>query len=217
MSTTPPDLETRHALVFAIAHELGNHLAAIRLEAHLLDEALGASGLARASLAIDGLAGLAAPLLASLRPLLTPGTRAGGMRVEALLAGVARQLEEEGLLGRRLELDVAPEAGPLVCGVEGAPALLTALVGSPESLDPAAGPIRLAARASATELVLVCELPGDAFAEVDPRASESAPTSALRGRALAAAIARVLVADAGGRTEVEREAGRSRIVMRLPR
>ena len=58
------DADRRFALAFAIAHEIGNHLAGIRLEAHLLDEALGARGLAKASLAIDSLAGQAAPLLA---------------------------------------------------------------------------------------------------------------------------------------------------------
>ena len=66
------DTPTRHAIVFAIAHELGNHLAGIRLEAHLLDEDLGVRGLAKASLAIESLAGQAGPLLTLLRPLLGP-------------------------------------------------------------------------------------------------------------------------------------------------
>ena len=38
----------------------------------------------------------------------------------------------------------------------------------------------------------------------------------LRGRALAVAIARTLVADAGGAVDVQIESDRSRVVLRLP-
>ena len=55
---------SRTELAFAIAHEVGNHLGGIRLQAHLLDENLDVRALAEASILIDGLAGRSGPLLA---------------------------------------------------------------------------------------------------------------------------------------------------------
>ena len=49
-------------LAFAIAHEVGNHLGGIRLQAHLVDEDLDVRELAEASILIDGLAGRSGPL-----------------------------------------------------------------------------------------------------------------------------------------------------------
>ena len=40
--------ESGARLVFAISHEVGNHLGGIRLQAHLLDEELGAREMAAA-------------------------------------------------------------------------------------------------------------------------------------------------------------------------
>jgi hypothetical protein len=209
------DADTRHALVFALAHEIGNHLAGIRLEAHLLDEELDARGLARASVAIDSLAGRAGPLLALLRPLLAPGApRAVGSRLAAVLESVRRQLEEEGVGGRPVELEIAPEAAADGPAFEGLHDLLLALVGEPGSLPPGRSPIVFRLGRQGHESELVCELPGEVFAEIGA-GQGAAP--ALRGRVLAVAIARVLVADAGGRVELPSESGRSRIVLRLPR
>ena len=62
-------------LAFAIAHEVGNHLGGIRLQAHLLDDELDAREMAQASVLIDGLAGRSGPLLSLLRPLLAADWR----------------------------------------------------------------------------------------------------------------------------------------------
>ncbi len=203
-----PDADARHALVFAIAHEIGNHLAGIRLEAHLLDEDLGPLGLARASLALDSMAGQAGPLLALLRPLLAPGSkRAAGPSFAAVLDGVRRQLEDEGAGGRPIELEVAKDveaAGPAFDGLH---ALVLALVGSPDALPAGKAPIRLRVGRRESGIEIACELPGEAF---------EGGAHALRGRPLAVAIARALVADVGGRVEVEAGAGCSRVVLRLP-
>ena len=212
-----PDADLRQALVFSIAHEIGNHLAGIRLEAHLLDEDLAAHGLARASLAIDSLAGQAGPLLALLRPLLAPGgPRASGPRYGVLLEGVRRQIEEDGAGGHAVELVVARDAEAAGPAFEGLHPLLLALVGSPDSLQPAKAPIGLRLGLRESEIEIVCELPGEAFEGGSEDASEDVAQT-LRGRSLAVALARVLVADAGGRLAVEASGGRSRAVFRLPR
>lgn len=212
-----PDDAVRQALAFSIAHEIGNQLAGIRLEAHLLDEDLGAHGLAKSSLAIDSLAAQAGPLLAVLRPLLAPaGPRVGGPRYADLLAGVRRQIEEDGAGGRAVELVVARDAEASGPAFEGLHPLLIALVGSPDSLEPGKAPIGFRIGLRGNQIEIVCELPGDAFEGGSEVASESI-AHGLRGRSLAVAIARVLVADAGGRVEVESKAGRSRAVLTLPR
>jgi hypothetical protein len=215
---TVPDTDARHALVFAIAHEVGNHLAGIRLEAHLLDEDLGSLGLARASLALDSLAGQAGPLLALLRPLLAPrAQRAAGPRYAALLDGVRRQLEDEGAGGRPVELEVAKGAEAAGPAFEGLHALVLALIGSPDTLPSGKAPIRLRVGRRESEVEIVCELPGDAFEGAVLHGGAEGGAPALRGRPLAVAIARALVADVGGRVAVEAGAGCSRVVLRLPR
>lgn len=218
------DAESRHALVFALAHEVGNHLAGIRLEAHLLDESLGAAALARASVAIDALAGQAGPWLALLRPLLAPAAaRSTRVSVASVLDGVRRQLEEDGLGGHAVRVEIASDAAEVRIAFDGLHALLMVLVGSPETLPPGRAPITLglASRAGAVagagggEVEVVCELPGEAFGADGGEGAGGQP--ALRGRDLAVALARVLVADAGGGVDVESGAGRARVRLRLPR
>jgi len=218
------DVEGRHALVFAIAHELGNQLAGIRLEAHLLDEDLGAHGLARASLAIDSLAGQAGPWLALLRPLLAPPPPAAGRAgpdYAAVLEGVRRVLVDDGAGGRKIEVSIAegaPEAHPAPDGLH---PLLLAPVGPPEALPASRGPIRLSLDRRAGEAMLGCELLGDAF-EGAAGAGDPAPIGpvphgpALRGRTLAVALARRLAADVGGCVELAGDAERSRLTLILP-
>ena len=92
-------------LAFAIAHEVGNHLGGIRLQAHLLDDELGAREMAEASVLIDALAGRSGPLLALLRPLLSDDwRRAGGDSWAGVLGRVAQQIEDEGTRGVRFEV-----------------------------------------------------------------------------------------------------------------
>ena len=208
------DAESRHALVFALAHEVGNHLAGIRLEAHLLDDSLDAAGLARASVSIDSLAGQAGPLLALLRPLLAPAAvPAARISVASVLDGVRRQLEEEGLGGRAVLVEIANDAAEGRVAFEGLHALLLVLVGATQTLPPGRAPIALRLACRADEIEVVCELPGEAFGVEEGEGGQPA----LRGRDLAVALARVLVADAGGRVVVESGNGCSRVRLRLPR
>lgn len=206
------DLPTRHALVFAIAHELGNQLAAIRLEAHLLDDTLGTRGLAKASLAIDGLAGQASPWLALIRPLLEPRPRGSGMATCAsVLEAVRRQLEEEGTGGRPVEVVIEDPRAGACAAFEGMHALLVALVGSTDGRPAGGGAIRLGVGLRGERVEVACEVPGADFSESD----SDAPQSSLRGRGLALSIARVLVADAGGEVAVAARGERSRTEWRM--
>ncbi len=100
-SSTGPSVQgDRRALVFAIGHEVANHLGGIRLQAHLIDEDLDALGLAKTSVEIDALAGRAAPLLALLRPILSERPDPSPpVAWASLLAGLRRQLDDEGTRG----------------------------------------------------------------------------------------------------------------------
>lgn len=218
-------LDTRHALVFALAHELGNQLAGIRLEAHLLDEGLGPAELARASLAIDGLAAQAVPLLSLLRPLLSPtARRASAPACAAVLESLRRELELEGIRGRPIALELAEDADRGAPAIDGLAALLRALIGTPVELGAAGEPIRLGLTRAPGGVAVTCELPGEVLSEAVDAGGRpdgagrpgQTPVHGLRGRSLACAIARVLVADVGGTVDVRVEAGRSRVALHLP-
>ena len=88
-------------------------------------------------------------------------------------------------------------------------------IDSPQTLPPGRTPITLRLASRADEIEVVCELPGEAFGADDDGGAGGPP--ALRGRDLAVALARVLVADAGGGVDVESGDGRARVRLRLPR
>ena len=196
------ELERRVQLVLAIGHEIANHLGAIRLEAHLLDEELGARALAEASVSIDGLAGRGTPLLALLRPILvaTPPVGDGRDRWSDVLDRIGREVEDEGTRAVRFELERSAEAAtPAAPGVDWLHPLVMALVQATLAHVHPKGVIRLALEIDAglREIVLLLE---DDGAEEDCSA-----TAPLRGRPLVLAIARLLLGELGGRVETSRE------------
>jgi len=197
------DLETRRQLVFAIAHEIANHLGAIRLQAHLLDEELGPRALAEASVAIDGLAGRGTPLLALLRPILAataPAADHGDRgRWSDVLSGIRREVEDEGTRSVRFELEPPADPAALAPGVDWLHPLVMALVQATLAHVDARGAIRLALEADdgGREQTLLLE---DDGAEEDCAAG-----TPLRGRPLVVAIARLLLGGIGGRVEAGRE------------
>jgi len=212
----------RDALVFAIAHEVGNHLGAIRLQAHLLDDDLDARGLAAGSLAIDELAARSAPLLALLRPILGSGpvprpaeagaggtTEDPGIGWDRLLDALARELEDEGTRGVRVTIAPCDEPPPRLPQTDWMAPLLRALVASTLAHLVPRG--QLAVRVTA--------LPGGASRldlEDDGAEEDLAPGAALRGRALVVGIARRLVGDLGGRVEITRAGSGTRIGLVMP-
>ena len=198
-------------LVFAIAHEVGNHLGGIRLQAHLLDEELDARELAGASVLIDELAGRCGPLLALVRPLLADVLRdaGGGPRWSTVLAGLERQVRDEGTRGTVVAF--APSEGL------DAPApdhdwlhpLLIALLGATVAHVGRAGRIRVGFASAGDDDVL--EIADDGPEE---NLDESA---AARGRPLVVALAQALVGRLGGRVEAARDGAETRVRLHFPR
>jgi nitrogen-specific signal transduction histidine kinase len=197
---------TAERLVCAIAHEIGNHLGGIRLQAHLLDEDLDARSLAEASVAIDELAGRSGPLLALIRPLLSEEPRAsGGETWSSLVDRVRQRVEDEGTRGVRVEFrGVEGE----VLGAEGADwvqSLLTALIGVTISHVAPRGSIVLDLDRRGNERAVVL---------VDEGEEEDLSADANEcGRPLLLAIARELIEREGGRVETTRESGRTRVAL----
>jgi C4-dicarboxylate-specific signal transduction histidine kinase len=102
----------RSVLVTAVAHEVGNLLAAVRLSAHLLPHAPEARERARGARQIEQLAAQAGEILAQLRPLLANRRRrASSIAVEEVLEGVRRSLADEPG-AERLEVKPAPRGLP---------------------------------------------------------------------------------------------------------
>ena len=202
-----------HALIFSIAHEIGNHLGAIRLHAHLLDEELDAHALAKASVEIDGLAGRAAPLLALFRPILSaqplpPDTIGEDVRWSLLLAGVRQQIEDEGTRGVRFEIDAPADPNWTAPNVDWLHSLMIALVEATLAFVPRQATVRLSLRAANQQISLVVE---------DDGPEEDLTTeAALRGRPLAVAIARWLLVLVGGQVEAKRTREKTRVELIFP-
>ncbi len=197
------------ALVFAIAHEVGNHLSGIRMQAYLLDPDLDARSLAEASINIDELAGRAGPLLSLLRPLLSDDWRpSSGKSWSGLLHRVRQQIEEEGIRGVRLELRCAGGEALEAPDLEWMHSLLVALVGATIAHVGRKGAVEIALEEKAGEVRVVIEDDGPE--------EELSSAAAHRGRPLALGIARELVGRAGGHVDVGREAGRTRVSLVFP-
>jgi signal transduction histidine kinase len=201
-------------LVLAMAHEIGNHLGAIRLEAHLLDEDLDPRSLARASVEIDGLAGRAGPLLALLRPLLSPTvptTPASGQAAEAaaapawssLLAGIAQHYADEGTRGVSLAIEERVNPDWPAPTADWLHSLLIALLDATLAVMPSQGSIRLDVAARNGPILLAIEDDGPE--------EDLSNEAALRGRPLAVALARELLLLVGGHVETSRGAGGTRV------
>ena len=198
-----------HALVFAIAHEVGNHLGAVRIQAHLLDEDLDPRSLAQASVEIDGLAGRAGPMLALLRPLLSPDTRAAsGAHWSGLLAAIRQHLEDEGTRGVSVEIEAPGDSDALAPGADWLHSLLIVLLDATFAMTPHGGTIRFGLDSRDGESILCLE---DDGAEED-----LSPAASLRGRPLAVALARELLPRLGGRVETRRAESTTRVELVFP-
>jgi hypothetical protein len=196
-------------LVFPLCHELGNLLAGTRLEASLLDAGMGAAELAAAAERISGVSARAGSLLAMVRPLLAPDA-AAALPTDPLevLDGLRRGLDESCdarvaiVLKSAAELpdvDLAPEVIHHL--------LLTAIFLGLEAGGPD-GRVRVFAEAVAGRVAFLVEDEGppDDFPEPPE----------LRGRPLTHQIARTLLATLGGRLEVSRPEGRTRVAFAFP-
>ncbi len=214
-----PQATWQHTLVFAIAHEIGNHLGAIRLQAHLLG--LGdephPKALAETSIEIESLAGRVAPLLALLRPILSPAMvpamaaeapPSGGVSWSGLLDALGQQIENEGTRGVQVDIRAPADPQARAPAVDWLQPLVMALVGSTLDAASGSGKIVLETDLRGGESVLILE---DDAAEED--LSAEAP---LRGRPLCVSIARRLLASSGGRVKVIRVEDRTHIELVFP-
>ncbi|MEM9175113.1 MAG: hypothetical protein AAGC67_07750 [Myxococcota bacterium] len=198
-------------LAFAIAHEVGNHLGGIRLQAHLLDDELDAREMAEASLLIDGLAGRSGPLLSLLRPLLSDDwRRTGGATWAGLLGRVARQIEDEGTRGVRFEVAGGLDPEAKAPDFDWVHPLLIALVES--TLEHVAD----RGATASVRLALVEDEEGLRLDLVDDGAPEDlSPGAARRGRPLAVEIAQELIGRSGGRVETQVDDAGTRVGLRF--
>ena len=203
-------------LAFAIAHEVGNHLGGIRLQAHLVDEDLDVRELAEASILIDGLAGRSGPLLALIRPLLAEDWKPAGNSTWAHILGrIQKQIEDEGTGGTRFAVELGESAsGNLVAGIEPVPEhewlhpLLTALAEATIAHVGRGCSVTFRLETGTSESTLWVEDDGDA--------EDVGVGAAARGRPLVVGIARNLVGRIGGRVNAIRTESETRIGLIFP-
>jgi nitrogen-specific signal transduction histidine kinase len=204
--------QSTHDLLFALCHEMGNLIGAIRLQAHLLDAEMSPKDLAIASVELDDLSARVSALLAHVRPLTSEQPRrVADLRVADLLAGVAHSLEEVGTHGVALEVDI----GEGVPDVRADRDVLHHLLVSfsyfgVEAVRPR-GSVRLTARCEDDRIALVVE--DDGRVEEDPAGWAE---QSMRGRPLLCAIASDVLGKIGGEIEAARDGDWTRVALWLP-
>jgi len=207
----------RRELVFALGHEIGNLVAAIRLEAHLLDDAEGAVALARAAMSIEDHSARVGAALAQLRPLLeaVDAPKAGKVELRALFANLRDALAERTRRGLEIEWSEPEEAHAVVGDPERSNALLLLLLlGTLEVLREEGGQrcLRIAAEAAADGVLVVMEDDAPADSELEDWRS-----AASRGRVLVCQVADAVLEPLGGGVSVSRDAGRTRVALHFVR
>jgi C4-dicarboxylate-specific signal transduction histidine kinase len=196
--------DPRVALVTAVAHEVGNLLAAVRLSAHLLPHAPEARERARGARQIEQLAAQAGEMLAQLRPLLASRRgRPGAIAAGELLEGVRRALAD-GPGAERLEVKPAPRGLPDLRADADAllHVLLTLARGALEAAP--ADKVTLRVRRSGRSVAFDLEDSGRPI-EVTPRAAVPG------GRALALRLAHAALRPDGGSVEARRRRSTTRV------
>jgi nitrogen-specific signal transduction histidine kinase len=199
-------------LIFAMCHEIGNAMAAVRLQAHLLDDELDAKSLALASLVIDDMAARSSALLALVRPVLA---ESGGASLptkgDAIFAALARALEEHGGRGASLRFESESDLPEVSADPEVIHFLILAQVFCAlEAVQPR-GSVRVSAAREGSELVFAVEDDGLLDDEEIDWRSQS-----LRGRSLACAVADHVLRKQNGRFGLARRGDLNRAELRLP-
>jgi signal transduction histidine kinase len=199
-------------LVFAMCHEISNAVAAIRLQAHLIDDELDAKGLALATVELDDLAARASALLALVRPVLAEVNGASlPMQGGAILAALSQTLDEHGGRGARLRIESASDLPEVHADPEVMHYLLVAQVFCALEALPSGGSLRVSTAQEGAELLFVVEDDGPAEAEPSDWRGQS-----LRGRSLVCAITDQVLRKQGGRFSFERRGELTRAEFRLP-
>ena len=206
------DLDGRHSLVLALCHEVGNLVAAIRLNAHLVDPESSEVELARASVEIDDCACRTRSLLALVRPLLSQSRQKdSGVRPEAIARGVAEALDEYGGRGVSIEVEAADGLPRVPLRSEVLHHLLVTFAYYAVEEARPRGRVRI--RVDGSDAGVVFRVEDDGRPEqglFEPR--EGLPT----GRSLACEIAKVVLGSLGGGVEAGRSGDLTEIALTLP-
>jgi len=170
-------------LLFALCHEVGNLLAAIRLHGRFADEESRAR--------ISELTDRAGSLVALARPLLSnPSPSVPVLDALELLEALQRGLDDAGGARVRVELKSAVDLPGVAIDGETLHHLLMAdLFAVLENL-PGGERVRVAAEPTANGVAFVIEVPG--------QATPDAPARKLTGRALTHALAAEILGKRGG-------------------
>ena len=204
-------------LVFAICHEVGNLVGAIRLNAHLIDEDASAVELAALAVDIDDSSSRIRSLLALVRPLLSDDPSLDTSVSAGVLArGVNEALDEYGGRGVEIVVDAGDGLPEVLVRPETLHHLLVTLAFYGVEEARPKGHVRVGVAVDAKGHVAV-RIEDDG-PEDESLAGHGAADRAgeLTGRALACAVAGVILERLGGSVEVLRSDGRTRVVLTLP-
>ncbi len=212
--TQPQSGDTKDGteLVFALCHELGNLIGAIRLHAHLLDEEMGPKALAVTSVELDDLSARASALLGHVRPLLSSGPRdIDKVAPAAVVANVRQLLEEHGGRGVALSSETEPDIPAIEVDQEVLHQLLVSLLFAALEAASREGSVWLRAESRADGVAFTLEDDGEV--DEDPAGWRE---QMMRGRPLLCAVASNILAKRRGHLEVTRRDGRTRVALVLP-
>ena len=205
-------VDGRNATILALCHEVGNLVAAIRLNAHLIDEESSGLELATASVEIDDCSTRIRSLLALVRPLLSESQESAfSVSPGAVVQGVAEALDEYGGRGVSIQVESAGEL-PLVPGrLETLHHLIATFAYHAVEEARPRGRIRIRADRAAGGVVFAIQDDGrheEGLGEVRD--------GAATGRSLACEVAKIVLGDLGGAVEARRVEGETEILLRLP-
>jgi hypothetical protein len=199
-------------LVFALCHELGNLMGAVRLHAHVIDEDMGRRELARTSVDLDDLSARASALLGLVRPLLSTGTRSPEtVSVASVIQGVEGLLAGYGGRGAGLVFELQPDLPGLRADVMVLQRLLQSFVYMGLEAASGHGEIGLRAELRGDRVVFLVE--DDAPVDEDPSDYRN---QVRRGRPLLCAIAERIMSKQNGAFEVNHADRRTMIDFSLP-
>lgn len=205
------DLGSRE-LVFALCHEVGNFIGAIRLHAHLIDGEMGTRDLAQASLELDHLSARCSAMLAHVRPLLLSAPEGvDEVAPDELMRSLESLMREHGVRGTALSFAVEQGLPSLQVDREVLHHMLQSLLFASIEVASAKGSVAVRSVRRCDEVAF--EIEDDGEVDEDPADWHD---QMQRGRPLIFAIAQDVLQKRGGRLEVERKNGFTRVAILLP-
>ncbi len=194
-------------LVFALCHEIGNLLAASRMQADLLDSNSDSAEIGHAATTISDLSARMGSLVSLVRPILSePSVSPPSVDALDLFEGLQHSLNESCEERVRFNLKSAVDLPRALIDPEPLHhLLLNAIYHGLEESEPS-GVVVVAVRAEAGELKFSIEDPGP----------DRRDGGALRGRGLSEQIADVVLNARGGRIDRTRGSASNRVEVTVP-